>query len=193
MIYKALQLVTEQLNGYLKLSFKLREDIAFLSPVKDVDKVFPSNRVSIAVVGIERETAGGISFQRTSVSDSTVKRTAPAWQMNVNILISVVFQDKQYEESLQILSAILSFIQKNNMITSQDHSLSFAIDPVNLSIHELANLWGICGDSYYPSMVCRLRVLTVDENEIIDMSSVVSTRELNAGGKNNNGSLPDSN
>lgn len=186
MIYKALQIVTEQLNGYLKLSFKLREDIAFLSPIKDADKVYPSNRVSITLVGLERETSGGISFQRTVISDNAVKRTAPPWQMNVNILISVIFQDRQYEESLQILSAVLSFIQKNNMITSQDQSVSFAIDPVNLSIHELSNLWGICGDSYFPSMVCRLRVLTVDENEILDLSGIMKSRELTTGVKNNN-------
>lgn len=186
MIYKALQIVTEQLNGYLKLSFKLREDIAFLSPIKDADKVYPSNRVSITLVGLERETSGGISFQRTVISDNAVKRTAPAWQMNVNILISVIFQDRQYEESLQILSAVLSFIQKNNMITSQDQSVSFAIDPVNLSIHELSNLWGICGDSYFPSMVCRLRVLTVDENEILDLSGIMKSRELTTGVKNDN-------
>lgn len=185
MIYKALQLVTEQLNGYLKLSFKLRDDIAFLSPIKDADKVYPSNRVSITLIGLERETSGGISFQRTAISNSSVKRTAPAWQMNVNILISAIFQDKQYEDSLQMMSAILSFIQKNNMIVSQDQSVSFAIDPVNLSIQELANLWGICGDSYYPSMACRLRVLTVDENEILDMSSIVKTRDVATGNKDN--------
>lgn len=185
MVYKALQVVTEQLNGYLKLSFKLREDIVFLSPIKDDDKVYPSNRVSITLVGLERETSGGISFQRTAISDTTVKKTAPAWQMNVNILISVIFQDKQYEESLQILSAILSFIQKNNMIMSQDQSLSFAMDPVNLSIQELANLWGICGDSYFPSMMCRLRVLTVDEGEILDLSAIMKTREVSTGNKNN--------
>jgi hypothetical protein len=185
MIYKALQLVTEQLNGYLKLSFKLRDDIAFLSPIKDADKVYPSNRVSVTLIGLERETSGGINFQRTVISDSTVKRTAPAWQMNVNILISVIFQDKQYEDSLQMLSGILSFIQKNNMITSQDQATSFAIDPVNLSIQELANLWGICGDSYFPSMACRLRVLTVDENEILDLSGIMKTRDLTTGTKNN--------
>lgn len=185
MIYKALQLVTEQLNGYLKLSFKLREDIAFLSPIKDVDKVYPSNRVSVTLIGLERETSGGISFQRTAISGSAVKRTAPAWQMNVNILISVIFQDKQYEESLQMLSAVVSFIQKNNMILSQDQATSFAIDPVNLSIQELANLWGICGDSYFPSIACRLRVLTVDEQEILDMSSLMKTSDIKTGNKDN--------
>jgi len=185
MIYKALQLVTEQLNGYLKLSFKLRDDIAFLSPIKDNDKVYPSNRVSVTLIGLERETSGGISFQRTAVSDTSTKRTAPAWQMNVNILISVIFQDKQYEDSLQMLSGVVSFIQKNNMITSQDQATSFAIDPVNLSIQELANLWGICGDSYFPSIACRLRVLTVDEGEILDLSPMTVTRDLNTGLKSN--------
>lgn len=186
MIYKALQLVTEHLNGYLRQSFKLKEDIVFLSPIKDADKVFPSNRVSITLVGLERETSGGINFHRSSISETTTKRTAPSWQMNVNILISVIFQDKQYEESLQILSSVLSFVQKNNLMTSQDLSTSFAMDPVNLSIQELANLWGICSDTYYPSLLCRIRVVTIDNDEIIDLSRVMAGQEINTGKKPEN-------
>jgi Pvc16 N-terminal domain len=186
MIYTSLQLLSSQLNEYLRLSFKLKEDIVYLSPVKDQDKVFPSNRVSVSLVGLERETSRGLNFQRTAVSDSAAKLSAPSWQINLQVLISAIFQDKQYEEALQIFSGILRFIQKNNMVTSQNNATSFSIDVLNLSAQELANLWGVCGGSYYPSILCRLRLLAVDEAEILELSGVMRSSELNSGIKKEN-------
>ncbi|WP_199119188.1 DUF4255 domain-containing protein [Pedobacter sp. ASV28] len=184
MIYRTLQLLTEQLNEYLKLSFNLREDMVFLSPVKDDHKVFPANRVSVMLVGLGRETAGGINFPQATISGQHTKRMSPSWQLHINVLLSVVFQDKQYEESLQLLSVILSFIQKSPVLRSPDRSNEFAIEPVNLSIQEMANLWGICGGGYFPSMMFRLRFVTIDMQDIQEILPIFSHSDLNMGIQN---------
>lgn len=178
MLHKTLTYITGQLNEYLRLRFRLTNDIAFLAPPKESGNAISSNRVGISMVGVERETGAGISFNRQQVSDGQSKRSAPGWQLNIFILFAAVFRDKQYEESLQILSGILSFIQKNNVITIQESGITFSIEPVNLSFHEQSNLWGICGGTYYPSIICKLRMLTVDEQEILDLSSVIGNEEL---------------
>jgi hypothetical protein len=180
MVYTSLHLLNSRLNEYLKLSFQLKEDIVYLSSVRDADKVFPSNRVSISLAGVERETARGLNFQRTALPENKAKLTAPAWQINLQVLIAVVFRDSQYEEGLRLLSGILRFIQKNNMVTSQDNETSFSIDVVNLSVQEAANVWGVMGGSYYPSVICRLRMLVVDESEILDLSGIISAGELSS-------------
>jgi hypothetical protein len=59
----------------------------------------------------------------------------------------------------------------------QDMEIPFAIEPVNLSFHELSNLWGIFGGIYYPSVLCRIRTLTVDEQEITDLSGIIMGKE----------------
>lgn len=185
MIYKVLQTLTCNLNEYLKRCFSLTEDIAFLSPVKEVNNAFPSNRISVSMVCIEREFGGGISFWQQQVSHTQSRKTAPIWQINVYVLFSAIFHEKQYEESLQVLSRVLSFIQKNNLISSQDSSMvSFAIEPVNLSFHEQSNLWGILGGVYQPSILCKVRTLAVDEQEIMDLSAVVGKPETQTKNKN---------
>lgn len=176
MIFEALQLLSSQLNDYLKVRFRLTEDIVYISPIKDPGKSFP-NRVGITLVGMERETAGGISFQRRTVSDSSSAQSAPSWQVSLNVLISVIFQEKQYEESLRLFSAVVAFIQKNNMVRAASEGLAFSLEVVNLSMHELSNLWSICGENYYPSVVCKIRILEVDAGEIIDLSYIVSKPE----------------
>ncbi len=185
MIYKTLTLLTRHLNEYLKLCFKLTEDIAFLCPLKETGNSFPSNRISVSMVGIERESGGGISFNRQQVSQNQSRKTAPSWQINVYVLFSSVFQEKQYEESLQVLSGVLSFIQKNNLFTIQGTAVPFAVEPVNLSFHEQSNLWGILGGSYYPSLLCKIRVLSVDEQEILDLSTIIGKPETKVGMRSN--------
>lgn len=180
MIFKAIQLLSGQLNDYLKLQFRLTEDIVFISPIKDSAKNFP-NRVGITVVGLERETAGGISFQRKVISETASAQSAPSWQVSLNVLISVIFQEKQYEESLRLFSAVVAFIQKNNMVRSSNEGLSFSLEVMNLSMHELSNLWSICGENYYPSVVCKIRLLEVDAGEIIDLSHLITKPEQNTG------------
>jgi hypothetical protein len=178
MIFQSLQLLCERLNGYLRLRFRLTEDIVFLSPVKDTNNAYP-NRVSVTVVGMDRDTSAGISFQRKSVSDSVSAQSAPAWQVSLNVLLSVVFQDKQYEESLRLFAALVGFVQKNNLVRSGDDDHTFSLEVVNLTINELSNLWSVCGETYYPSLLCRIRVLTVDSDEITDLSYVISQPEPN--------------
>lgn len=180
MIFKVISTLTQQLNDYLKLCFKLQEDIVFISPPKDSDSTSPSNRISLSVINIEKETAGGISFSRGQVSNSHSSKTAPAWQVNIYLLIAAVFIEKQYKDSIQLVSGVLSFIQKNNLFPV-DGGASFALEPVNLSMQELSNLWSICGGSYYPSVVCKVRVINIDEQEVIDMSHVVGEQGLASG------------
>lgn len=176
MIFEAIQLLSQQLNDYLKVRFRLTEDIVFISPIKDPSKSFP-NRVGITIVGVERETAGGVSFQRRVVSESTSAQSVPGWQISLNVLISVIFQEKQYEESLRLFSAVIAFIQKNNMVRSANEDISFSLEVMNMTMHELSNLWSICGENYYPSVVCKIRLLTVDAGEIIDLSHLISRPE----------------
>lgn len=112
MIYKTLYYFVQLLNDYLKLSFRLNEEIASLSPIQENGNLLPKNRVSVSLVNIERETAGGIQFRPKVTQQTYSRNTAPAWQLNMYILVSVIFPEKQYRESLQVFSGILSFIQK---------------------------------------------------------------------------------
>jgi len=180
MIYKNLKLLAQQLNDYLKLNFRLKEDLVHLSAVKLQENSLPSNRVSISVIGLERETGAGITFNRKALSGAASGKTVPSWQVNVNVLIAVIFQEKQYEESLQVFSALTSFLQKNNVISMEETGTSFSLEPVNLSINELSNLWSICGENYYPSIYCRMRVITVDEQEVTDLSYMISKPETDS-------------
>lgn len=178
MIFEALQLLSGQLNDYLKIQFRLTEDIVFISPIKDSSKSFP-NRVGITLAGVERETTVSGHRTFTPVSDSSFGSTNPTMFINLNVLISVIFQEKQYEESIHILSAVIAFIQKNQLVRSGNEGILFPMEIMNLSMHELSNLWSISGENYFPSVVCKIRMLEVKSEEIMDLSYIISKPEGN--------------
>ena len=178
MVASALTNFSSLLSDYLKMAFKLNEDIVSLRPLSGNTEKSPDNKVHIFLTNVERETSAGISFNRKNIPGGNFGKTSPAWQLNLYILIACVFGEKQYEESLYFLSAITSFLQSNNSFPVPQTDGGICIDPVNLSFSELSNLWSIHGNQYYPSVLCRLRTVIIDENEIKHIGRVISEKDV---------------
>jgi hypothetical protein len=176
MIAKALSTLSELLNDRLKRTFRLDEGIVSLQPITSALQSLPTNKIHLLLINIDRETAGGINFSRQAISDEHFKKTAPAWQLNVYLLFAVVFSEKRYEEGLQFLSAIATFLQSNNYFTLPQSDIHIGIEPVNLSFNELSNLWSICGGQYYPSFLCKLRNVIIDSNEIQEIGTLIKKK-----------------
>lgn len=177
-MYKTLVTLTQLLNDDLRLAFGLTEDVAFLCPVKEAGSSLSSNKVCVSLVNVERETGGGIQFRYKSSEQDYVQKIRPPWYLNIYVLIAAVFPEKQYPESLHLFSGILSFLQKNNLLVIPDNAEPVSVEPVNLSMQELSNLWSICGGSYYPSVLCKIRVLPVDGQEMTGLAAGIKNEEL---------------
>jgi len=163
----------------------LNEDIVVINPLNNANTSTPPNKIVISLVNIERETGGGINFKSNAVSDRLYNRTLPGWQLNLYVLFAAVFTEKQYEESLQILSSTLHFLQKNKNWIIPGTTFEFSIEPVNLSFSELSNLWSICGSTYYPSILCKIRTIDIDNNEISKLPRAIMNKETTQEQKDN--------
>lgn len=178
MIYPALKSLVQQLNDYLRYSFQLSRDIVFLAPVFGDLGTDTPNRVCVSVVGFEKDNAGGIRFEK-QVSDNRHIGKAPKWQISLHFLVSVVFKDKQYAESVQILSGVLAFLQRNTMLTVPATSKKYAIEPINLSYSDQASMWSMLNTAYHPSVLCQMRMITVEDGEIVDIAASVGAQDTN--------------
>jgi len=160
------------------MSFKLTEGIVLLGALGDSEKTSSANKIIVSLINIERETASGMRFSYSNVSASQYKKSKPSWQLNLYVVIGAVFVEKQYEEGLQLLSGVLRFIQNNNTILLSGTDITIAVEPVNLSFSELSNLWSICGSRYYPSILCKIRVLNVDSQEIDRIVTTIKKEDV---------------
>jgi hypothetical protein len=175
MLLNTMSALYTHIDDYLRRAFRLQEEIVSLQPpVKGGQVAALDNRLHLFLVHIERETAGGISFNtQRSAGDSHFRSSLPEWRLNVYAALAAVFGEKQYGEGLKLLSAVTAFLQANNRfaVTGADEPL--ILEPVNLSFGELSNLWAINGNQYYPSLLCKVRNVTVDANEIKHIGTII--------------------
>ncbi len=178
MILSTLSTFSSALSNHLKLLYKLTDDIVSIGSFGDNEQNKFLNKIVVSLINIERETTAGIKFNYQATSSNQYKKTMPNWQLNLYILIAAVFSDKQYEEGLRLLSGALLFIQSNNTLIIPELNTTLAIEPVNLSFNELSNLWSICRNTYYPSILCKMRLLNIDNGEIKKIASEIKELEV---------------
>lgn len=178
MLYSSLITFVENLSSHIKLSFQLKDDIVLLNSLIDPEKRGTINKIVVSPVNIERETGAGIKFNYQNVATTQYKKSLPTWHINVYMLIAAVFNEKQYEEGIQLLSAVLRYIQSNGSLVDRNTNEALFVEPVNLSFSELSNLWSICGSNYYPSILCKMRIIHIDGNEINRIDRLVEKEIL---------------
>jgi hypothetical protein len=182
--------ISTDLNQFLKNRYNLHEDPVILSKLIQLDgsvSVDGENKIVLTLINIEQETTLQNSPNYTHLNAHSSIRNTPPIYINLYVLMSVFFQSSNYNESLKMLSAGISFFQQKPLFNSQNSAgLSecpekITIEIVNLSISELSNLWGQLGGKYQPSILFKLRMLTFDGNYPVEItSSVTSTQQETA-------------
>ena len=96
----------------------------------------------------------------------------------IYIMVAAVFSSKRYLESIQILSDSISFLQQNSILKLPDQG-TITLEPATISMQELSNIWSILGGHYYPSILCKARIISFDGTEIKDIKQRISSQKIN--------------
>jgi hypothetical protein len=181
MIYKALDILVSKMGEFLTNKFNLDEKICVLSSPSGTNEQGETaglNKLLLTLINLERETVMGINFKSQSLGNSHISQGRPALSLNLYVLVSANFIDKNYPEALKYLSAALEFFQSNDLITKfntpdlDNYIQKLHLEFVNLSFHELSNLWSILGSKYLPSFLMKVRMLTLDGSEVSSVGIV---------------------
>lgn len=164
MIDQVLLSVTEGLNEYLGSYYDMPEGMVELGVVGGNGGEGIANKMVVSLLNLEKEGAMGATHVYRSGESDKMMQGAPAWYLNVFFVVAAVFDEKRYGESLKMLSASIGFLQQNVLLVVNGKQ-KFTIEPVSMNIQELTNLWSILGGHYYPSVVCKIRMLTFDNHE----------------------------
>ncbi len=166
MLSKVLTYFTERLNEYLAARHNQPEGVAEVGVIGSSSGE-RENKMVVSLLNIERESAGGIAPTLHRHSGGTMV-TAPQILLNINIMLAAEYDDKHYAKSLAVLSNTLLFIQGLPKFDFQ--GVSYTVELVPLSTNDLHNIWTTMGGHYFPSVVCKIRRLTIDSGEIISTS-----------------------
>jgi hypothetical protein len=147
------------------------------------------------LLSIEEDRAG--QDQRVSgknrFGDSETR--IPAIYLNLYVLISANFNSAEtesptldYLEGLKRLSQVIAFFQGKNVFTQANSPLLATIDKnierlsaelFSFNFEQMNHFWSIIGHSYLPSVLYKIRVITVQENVQLVPDGLVENILLN--------------
>ena len=187
MIKEALKFIRESLNQNLKLRFGLNENVVVISRLIDQDSSVPlmnQNKIVLSLLNLEQETARQFTDRYTRLNNNVIQDVSPSQRFNLDIMFSASFDD--YEESLGFLDATVAFFQANPSINSQTSSnLPEGIEKLNLDIEKLDynqtyNLWSSIGAKYVPSVVYKVRLITIQSEEVVQLDPAIHSMDSQA-------------
>lgn len=165
MIHDVLKTISVALGEYLGSFYDVPEGLAEVGVIGGSEDGTVVNKMVVSLLNIEREGAMGISSPFRGSGAKKVVQSAPAWHLNLYFVVAAVFEEKRYEEALKMLSDSVGFLQRNITLPVKGKQ-HYAIELVTLDLQQLTNLWSILGGHYYPSVVCKVRMLTYESREI---------------------------
>lgn len=182
MIDKALSFLTDEINAYLefnvgseysdtvKLSGIVGQDG---SSVKDTD-----NSLVLCLVNVEEERHLKSQLPTVEKINGQTAKINPEIKLNLYLLFTANFNN--YKESLKFLSHIVSFFQINHVFTpanspALDSNVQKLIaDMHTISFEQQNNLWGAIGAKYMPSVLYKVRLITIKEPVISKRADAIT-------------------
>lgn len=172
MIDKSLETLKKVIHNYLvllpELNLTSEEAIVLTSVVKpDGAMAIPENSLGITLVRVEEERVVKSQNSVSINSEGMVSKINPEIKLNLFVLVSANFSN--YETGLKFLSAVVKCFQGNNVFTpgntpEMDPSLQkLIVELYTLNFEEQNHLWGSLGAKYIPSLLYRVRLITVQE------------------------------
>lgn len=175
MIAKTLTFITELLNQELKMSFGFNDNRVVASSLVNPDGSMPSNaenKIVISVVNLEHETSMKSMSNYMTDGANNYAKIAPPVHLNLYLLVSANYDSNNYIEANKVLSAIIGVFQANPYFNRQTNPEMQAplekltMEIFNLPINELSHIWSGIGAKYVPSIIYKVRMLSIQE-EII--------------------------
>ena len=193
MIDKVLDFVRTQLNTYLqnKLSLLPTEDAIILSNVSQLNETQPSSggndvdpqNAFISLINIEEDRISKSPENFVRALDGSITYKSPKIFLNLYLLFAVNLSS--YPESLKRLSYIIQFFQYQNVFTplsspSMPEGVDeLILDLMTLSYQDLNNLWGILGSRYLPSVMYKMRLISINEDFVLGGAGLIQKITIN--------------
>jgi hypothetical protein len=176
MIELVLNFLNTKLDGYLRLKQSITDGTSAIQlaniawndndPSVGVNGAGLPSNAFITLVNIEEDRISKSPENYVRKDNTTVFKN-PRIHLNLYVLFAVNLSS--YTESLKRLSFIIRFFQYQNVFTPLGSpDLPQGVEKLILDLHTLSfqdmnNLWGILGSKYLPSVMYKIRTITISE------------------------------
>lgn len=191
MLDLTLKFLTEELNQYLKLQpdvviADMSLVMAAASRIFDADStnldVSLTNKGIISLVNVEEDRIGRQQEGFTKSLNGVTYANPP---VKLNLYVLVVMNLKSHEYALRWLSCIIRFFQFQPVFTPLSHPglnpaiTQLNVEMVSLTFEQSNQLWSTLGGKYLPSVLYKIRQVTIDEGAVVAGGGYIKTITLN--------------
>jgi hypothetical protein len=191
MLKESLQFFADELNKYLIQKAVATLDtprVVLGNAAKAFDTETPptgfihiNNRAIISLVNIEEDRVfkQQENFVKTS---TTIRYKNPPIYLNLYMLISL--NRNNYADSLTWLAHIMQYFQFQNVFTPTTHPAldsriqKLIVELYSLSFEQVNHLWSTLGGKYLPSVMYKVRQVTIDEDVTVSESGFIKEIQI---------------
>lgn len=190
MIDKALSFISNQLNQEIKMTYGLTEDMVIAGSLINPDGSVTDNmenKIVLSLINLEHETTTKSLGNYIENNDHDFAAVAPPVYLNLYLLVSANYNSANYLEALKMLSTVIAIFQgtpvfeKSNFPDMDPSVQRLTFEIYNLPINELSHIWSGIGAKYVPSIIYKVRMITIQKNLI--GASVPGVTSLGGQGK----------
>lgn len=192
MIASAVKLLVDELNEFinLKLGGTEPDKVVLTHIVSDTGTILvDTDKVACTLVNIEEERIGKAQSPYQPSSGGTIERMNPEIKLNLYLLFAsnprIEPTINNYEQGLLLLSYVIGFFQSKNLFNHQNSPAlaekidKLIVDLYSIPIEQQNYLWGALGAKYLPSVVYRVRLLSIQEELLLDSGQPIQGLEQN--------------
>ena len=171
MLDVALKFLRDEINASLVLRTGSDTVKVVLSKVADEagKYAFAIDNIGCSVVNIEEERVLKSHLPDYATINGQHVATAPELKLNLHLLFAAHFT--HYDQALKYLALILTYFQSHPAFTTDQYPAlppalgKLTMELLSLNYEQLNQLWAFVGAKQLPSVVYRLRLVTLQETE----------------------------
>jgi hypothetical protein len=190
MIYESLKFLAEEVNKYLNVKLpnptpQARLVVSNISLAADTGATInpdPKDKIVLSLVNVEEDKVARQQENYTKSDLTTVYKNPPLY-LNLYILFSM--NRNKYDDNLVFLGSIVQFFQHQNVFSPITHPgldsriQRLVVDMYNLNFEQSNHLWSVMGGKYFPSVMYKIRQVSLDENLITGESGFIKEVQVN--------------
>lgn len=191
MIEKAFQFTAKTLNQFIKNKFGLDDTAVIINRIIEQDGKIPvrnKNHIVLSLIHVEEETSKQFYNRMQPVSDGNYVKKPVSNRFNLFMLVTPNFDD--YNEALKFLSATMQFFQTNELVDATKYAdIPADIERLEYEFQkgdgymQMQNLWTALGAKYQPSIIYKIRMITIASDEIEGFETKVDNIDTNSNPK----------
>jgi hypothetical protein len=186
MIEEALSFTQRALNQFLMNRFDTQSKSVVINNVVDDDNAVPlvnQNKMVLSLINIESETSKPFTNRNHNLNNGYYTNINPPERFNLDLLVTANYQD--YLEALKFLNSTILFFQIFSSVDVKSFSFfpsaleKLEFELVKMNFDKMFNLWSAMGAKYKPSMVYKIRLVTIQGGDLIAFKDAITQTSEN--------------